>query len=571
MTIRESLESVLYQALKAAVEAGELPLNEIPQPSLERPREEGHGDWACTIAMRLAKAAHMNPRAIAQAIVDHLPENNLVESFEIAGPGFINLTLTNASFQAVVSEARQQGSDFGKSELSEPCKVNLEYVSANPTGPMHVGHGRWAALGDAIARVMRHAGYSVDEEFYINDQGNQMNVFGNSIVVRYQQLLGQDVEMPEACYGGAYIKDIAQAIIDADGDKWLDANEDERLVAFRERGYAMMLDSVKDTLSTFGNNFDTWFSERSLFVVDENGETKQQRAFDVMNDKGLLFEAEGATFFRSTDYGDDKDRVLVKANGDLTYFMSDVAYHYDKMQRGYDHLIDIWGADHHGYIQRCKAMMAAWGYPDALEVVLGQLVNLLRDGEPVRMSKRTGEMVTFQELIDEVGVDATRYLMLSKSADQAIDFDIEVAKKQDSSNPVYYVQYAHARICSILRKAGEARGMNVESAGIEEIVAELGLDDIDLSPLAHESELALMRKMADFSDLVAGAARDRAPFRLTHYAQELAGLFHSFYGNCHVLGEEESVEKARLALVDSTRIVLALSLDLLGVSAPERM
>lgn len=571
MTIRESLESVLYQALKAAVEAGELPLNEIPQPSLERPREEGHGDWACTIAMRLAKAAHMNPRAIAQVIVDHLPANNLVESFEIAGPGFINLSLTNASFQAVVSEARQQGSDFGKSELSEPCKVNLEYVSANPTGPMHVGHGRWAALGDAIARIMRHAGYSVDEEFYINDQGNQMNVFGNSIVVRYQQLLGQDVEMPEACYGGAYIKDIAQAIIDADGDKWLDANEDERLVDFRERGYAMMLDSVKDTLSTFGNNFDTWFSERSLFVADENGETKQQRAFDVMNEKGLLFEAEGATFFRSTDYGDDKDRVLVKANGDLTYFMSDVAYHYDKMQRGYDHLIDIWGADHHGYIQRCKAMMAAWGYPDALEVVLGQLVNLLRDGEPVRMSKRTGEMVTFQELIDEVGVDATRYLMLSKSADQAIDFDIEVAKKQDSSNPVYYVQYAHARICSILRKAGEARGMNVESAGIEEIVAELGLDDIDLSPLAHESELALMRKMADFSELVAGAARDRAPFRLTHYAQELAGLFHSFYGNCHVLGEEESVERARLALVDSTRIVLALSLDLLGVSAPERM
>lgn len=571
MTIRESLESVLHQALKAAVEAGELPLDEIPVPSLERPREEGHGDWACTVAMRLAKAAHMNPRAIAQAIVEHLPENSLVESCEIAGPGFINLTLTNASFQAVVAEAREKGADFGKSQLAEPCKVDLEYVSANPTGPMHVGHGRWAALGDATARVMRHAGYSVDEEFYINDQGNQMNVFGNSIVVRYQQMLGQDVEMPEACYGGAYIKDIAQAIIDEDGSKWLDADEQERLIDFRERGYAMMLDTVKSTLSTFGNHFDTWFSERSLFVPDENGTTKQQRAFDVMNEKGLLYESDGATFFRSTDFGDDKDRVLVKANGDLTYFMSDVAYHYDKMQRGYDHLIDIWGADHHGYIQRCKAMMTAWGYPDALEVVLGQLVNLLRDGEPVRMSKRTGEMVTFQELIDEVGVDATRYLMLSKSADQAIDFDIEVAKKQDSSNPVYYVQYAHARICSILRKAGEARGMDVESAGIEDIVAELGLDGADLSPLAHESELALMRKMADFSDLVAGAARDRAPFRLTHYAQELASLFHSFYGNCHVLGVEEDVEKARLALVDAARIVLALSLDLLGVSAPERM
>ena len=571
MTIRESLESVLHQALKAAVEAGELPLDEIPVPSLERPREEGHGDWACTVAMRLAKAAHMNPRAIAQAIVDHLPENSLVESCEIAGPGFINLTLTNASFQAVVAEAREKGADFGKSQLAEPCKVDLEYVSANPTGPMHVGHGRWAALGDATARVMRHAGYSVDEEFYINDQGNQMNVFGNSIVVRYQQMLGQDVEMPEACYGGAYIKDIAQAIIDEDGSKWLDADEQERLIDFRERGYAMMLDTVKSTLSTFGNHFDTWFSERSMFVPDEKGTTKQQRAFDVMNEKGLLYESDGATFFRSTDFGDDKDRVLVKANGDLTYFMSDVAYHYDKMQRGYDHLIDIWGADHHGYIQRCKAMMTAWGYPDALEVVLGQLVNLLRDGEPVRMSKRTGEMVTFQELIDEVGVDATRYLMLSKSADQAIDFDIEIAKKQDSSNPVYYVQYAHARICSILRKAGEARGMDVESAGIEDIVAELGLDGADLSPLSHESELALMRKMADFSDLVAGAARDRAPFRLTHYAQELASLFHSFYGNCHVLGVEEDVEKARLALVDAARIVLALSLDLLGVSAPERM
>ena len=571
MTIRESLESVLHQALTAAVEAGEISLEDIPQPTLERPREEGHGDWACTIAMRLAKAAHMNPRAIAQAIVDHLPQNNLIESFEIAGPGFINLTLTNASFQAVVAEAREKGADFGKSQLAEPCKVDLEYVSANPTGPMHVGHGRWAALGDAIARVMRHAGYSVDEEFYINDQGNQMNVFGNSIVVRYQQLLGQDVEMPEACYGGAYIKDIAQAIIDEDGDKWLSADEQERLINFRERGYAMMLNNVKSTLATFGNSFDTWFSERSLFVPDENGETKQQRAFDVMNKKGLLYEADGATFFRSTDFGDDKDRVLVKANGDLTYFMSDVAYHYDKMQRGYDHLIDIWGADHHGYIQRCKAMMTAWGYPDALEVVLGQLVNLLRDGEPVRMSKRTGEMVTFQELIDEVGVDATRYLMLSKSADQAIDFDIEVAKKQDSSNPVYYVQYAHARICSILRKAGAAEGMDVESAGIDEIVGQLGLDDIDLTPLTHESELALMRKMADFSDLVAGAARDRAPFRLTHYAQELAGLFHSFYGNCHVLGVEKDVEKARLALVDAARIVLALSLDLLGVSAPEHM
>ena len=566
MTIRVSLEQLLSKALFAAVEGGALELDSVPEPTLERPKDESHGDWACTIAMRLAKQAHKNPREIAQIVIDHIPANELIDSCEIAGPGFINFRLSNASFQQIVSEVRSQGADYGRSALPKPVKVNLEYVSANPTGPMHVGHGRWAALGDATARVLRHAGYDVDEEFYINDQGNQMNVFGNSIVVRYQQLLGQDVEMPEACYGGSYIKDIAQAIIDVDGDKWLAVDEDERLVNFRERGYQMMLDTVKATLSSFGTNFDTWFSERSLFVPNEEGKTKQQLAFEAMDAKGLLYESEGATFFRSTDFGDDKDRVLIKANGDLTYFMSDVAYHYDKMQRGYTHLIDIWGADHHGYIPRCMAMMAAWGYPGALEVMLGQLVNLLRGGQPVRMSKRTGEMVTFQELIDEVGVDATRYLMLSKSADQSIDFDIEVAKKQDSSNPVYYVQYAHARICSILRKAAQS-----ESQDTDAVAAGLGLDGADLSLLTHESELALMKKIADFTDLVAGAARDRAAFRLTHYAQSLASLFHGFYTNCHVIVEDEQLMHARLALCDAVRINLAQTLDLLGVSAPSHM
>ena len=437
MTIRESLEAVLYQALRSAVETGALPLEEVPQPTLERPREEGHGDWACTIAMRLAKAAHMNPRQIAQILVDNLPENDVIDSVEIAGPGFINLTLANAVFQNVISEVRQQGANYGKSTLPEPCKVDLEYVSANPTGPMHVGHGRWAALGDSIARVMRHAGYDVDEEFYINDQGNQMNVFADSLVVRYQQALGLDVEMPEASYGGGYVKELAQQIIDRDGDKWLSVDPDERRVEFREIGYSAMMENVKETLEIFGNHFDTWFSERSLFVPGEDGKTKVDRAFEAMKEKGYIFEQDGATYFRSTAFGDEKDRVLIKTNGELTYFMSDVAYHYDKMQRGYDHLIDIWGADHHGYIPRCQAMMAAWGYPDALEVVLGQLVTLFRDGQQVRMSKRTGEMITFRELIDEVGVDATRYMMLSKSSDQSIDFDIEVAKKKDASNPVY--------------------------------------------------------------------------------------------------------------------------------------
>ncbi len=571
MTIRESLEAVLYQALRSAVETGALPLEEVPQPTLERPREEGHGDWACTIAMRLAKAAHMNPRQIAQILVDNLPENDVIDSVEIAGPGFINLTLANAVFQNVISEVRQQGANYGKSTLPEPCKVDLEYVSANPTGPMHVGHGRWAALGDSIARVMRHAGYDVDEEFYINDQGNQMNVFADSLVVRYQQALGLDVEMPEASYGGGYVKELAQQIIDRDGDKWLSVDPDERRVEFREIGYSAMMENVKETLEIFGNHFDTWFSERSLFVPGEDGKTKVDRAFEAMKEKGYIFEQDGATYFRSTAFGDEKDRVLIKTNGELTYFMSDVAYHYDKMQRGYDHLIDIWGADHHGYIPRCQAMMAAWGYPDALEVVLGQLVTLFRDGQQVRMSKRTGEMITFRELIDEVGVDATRYMMLSKSSDQSIDFDIEVAKKKDASNPVYYVQYAHARICSILRKAAQARGIETEGISVDDLVSALAVDGTDLSILTHESELELMRKMSDFTDLVAGAARDRAPFRLTHYAQDLAALFHSFYTNCRVIGEGQEIEQARLVLADSARIVLALALGLLGVSAPERM
>lgn len=571
MTIRESLEAVLYQALSSAVQAGALPLEEVPQPTLERPREEGHGDWACTIAMRLAKAARMNPRQIAEILVDNLPENELIETVEIAGPGFINLTLANSVFQNVIAEVRAQGSDYGKSTLPKPCKVDLEYVSANPTGPMHVGHGRWAALGDSIARVMRHAGYDVDEEFYINDQGNQMNVFADSLVVRYQQALGQDVEMPEASYGGGYVKELAQQIIERDGDKWLSVDPDKRRHEFREMGYKAMMENVKETLEIFGNHFDTWFSERSLFVADEEGKTKVDRAFEVMKEKGYIFEQDGATYFRSTAFGDEKDRVLIKTNRELTYFMSDVAYHYDKMQRGYDHLIDIWGADHHGYIPRCQAMMAAWGYPGALEVVLGQLVTLFRDGQQVRMSKRTGEMITFRELIDEVGVDATRYMMLSKSSDQSIDFDIEVAKKKDASNPVYYVQYAHARICSILRKAAQARDIETEGVSVAELAEALSINNADLSVLTHESELELMRKMADFTDLVAGAARDRAPFRLTHYAQDLAALFHSFYTNCRVIGEGEQLEQARLALADSARIVLALALGLLGVSAPEHM
>ncbi len=575
MDIRESLEKLFGDAVSAAMADGSLPLEEAPEPALERPRDESNGDWASTVAMRVAKLAKMPPREVAQTIVDHLPANDMVSAVEIAGPGFINIRLADAVLQGVVREVRAEGFDYGRGEI-EPGRryVNLEYVSANPTGPLHVGHGRWATLGDAMARVMRHAGYDVYEEFYCNDHGTQMDVFGNSVAVRYMQLLGHDVKMPEQCYGGAYVADIAQQIIDNDGRKYEDMGEHERMEAFREIAYVQMLEAQKDLLARYGTTFDRWFSERTLYEAADGDKNAVDRALAAMSEKGYVYEKDGATWFRSTAFGDEKDRVLVKENGELTYFTSDVAYHYDKVMRGFDHLIDLWGADHHGYVKRCEAMLEAWGYPGVLEVVLGQLVNLFRNGQAVRMSKRTGEMVTFEELIDEVGVDATRFLMLSRSSDQPIDFDIEVAKKKDATNPVYYVQYAHARICSILRNAAPADVAQASREGgmaMEEVAHSVIPDDVDLSPLTHESELALIRKIADFGELVQLAARDRAPFRLTHYAQDLAGLFHGFYTNCRVITDDADVQAARLALCDATRIMIALTLSLMGVSAPEQM
>ena len=572
MDIQLKLSEIVKEACKNAIAGGALniPESEIPDPALERPRDEANGDWASTLAMRSAKIAHAAPKQIAEAIVSHIPENSVIESVNIAGPGFINFKLKSDVLQNVVAEVRKHGENFGKSNIGEGQKINLEYVSANPTGPMHVGHGRWAALGSSIANVLKHAGFDVTQEFYVNDHGVQMDVFGNSISVRYMQLLGHDVEMPEKCYGGAYVKDIAQKIIDEHGNKFESFDDDSRMQEFREIGYELMLQDQKRICASIGTNFDNWFSERTLYVPDENGQSMVDKAMAAMKDKGYVYEAEGAIWFRSTDLGDDKDRVLIKANGEMTYFMSDVAYHYNKMQRGFDLLIDLWGADHHGYIKRCECMMEAWGFKDKLEVVLGQLVNLFRDGETVRMSKRTGEMVTLEELIEEVGPDATRYLMLAKSSDQPIDFDIEVAKKKDASNPVYYVQYAHARICSILRKAADAEGISAELS-TDELAEKLVSQDVDLSLLTEESELALMRKMADFKDFIETTARDRAPYRCTHYVEELAALFHGFYTNCHVIQDDKSLQEARLALCDATRKLIALVLSLLGVSSPTKM
>lgn len=611
----KKLESLVRAAIAAAQEDGSLPEFELQDLGFERPADTGHGDWSSTLALRSAKLARRSPREIAQQVVAHLPSDASVDHVEVAGPGFVNFFLRAESNNEVISVVREQGLSFGRSESGAGKRVQVEFISANPVGPMHIGHGRWAALGDSLCNVMEHAGYDVEREYYINDHGSQMDVFGRSVSERYMQLMGlaksegdldaaynileadrqayvddeQDefpdrhpymdafmVALGDNSYGGSYIIDIALQFAREDGDSFVAMTDDERVPLFRERGYQLMLESIRETCHEARCDFDVWFSERSLYVKDEEGIDPVHRAFAKLDEMGYLYTTEdGALWFRSTDFGDDKDRVMVKSNGEYTYFASDVAYHWNKFQR-VEHVIDIWGADHHGYIKRVDAACEALGYPGQFEVLLGQLVNLLRNGEAVRMSKRKGTMVTFDELLHEVGADATRYTLVSKSANQMIDFDIEVAKRQDNSNPVYYVQYAHARICSMLRRAA---GIDLDEAirmGMDAVAREAMGEDIDLSLLTDATELAVSRKISEFPGLVEGCARDRAPFRLTHYAEDLAGAFHAFYTKCQVLPSpgrpvDEALSKARLALCDAVRIVIALSLTLVGVSAPEQM
>lgn len=612
----EKIEELVRKAVADAQEAGDLPAFEVGDLGLERPADAGNGDWTTTLALRSARLAHMAPRAIAQAIVNHMEKDPGISKVEVAGPGFVNFYLSAAANNEVFRTVREQGHDFGRSNIGAGEKVQVEFVSANPVGPLHIGHGRWAALGDSLCRVMEHAGYSVEREYYINDHGSQMDVFGNSVAERYLQLaqvvsergcsLDEAVQVllddrkafvkdeedahPELhpymdafnknlggnAYGGDYIIDVARHFMDTDGTRWVDADPHERMLEFRERGYKLMLESIKSTLDESRCHFDVWFSERSLYEKNEDGTSAVDRALARLDEMGYLYRDEdGALWFRSTALGDDKDRVLIKTNGEYTYFASDVAYHWNKFQR-VDHVIDIWGADHHGYIQRVDSACTALGYPGKLEVLLGQLVNLLRDGVPVRMSKRKGTMIPFKELMDEVGVDATRYTLISKSSNQMIDFDIEKVKKQDNTNPVYYVQYAHARICSILRKGAGVTAEEAEKLGMDEVARRAVGEEYDLSLLTDPTEATLARKLSEFPALVEGCARDRAPFRLTHYAEELAGDFHSFYTVCQVLPSkgrpvDEGLSKARLAAVDATRRALALTLELCGVHAPQSM
>ena len=568
--MKDAISKLVTEAVIAAVAAGELALAEVPDAGVERPRDSAHGDWATTVALRCAKAAGLAPKQVADVVAKHLAAHPDVAAVEIAGPGFINVRLSAAALQRVLVAARGQDRDFGSSRAGGGKRVQVEFVSANPVGPMHVGHGRWAALGDSMARLLAHTGWQVEREFYINDAGVQMDLFAASVSARYLEFCGAKVEFPENGYRGAYIADIAREIHEGEGTCWLDASAESREAHFKEQAYRQVLAHLRRVLHDFGVDFDVWFSERTLHEAGaDGGPSEVEAAIEELRGRGFIYESEGAVWFRSTDFGDDKDRVLLKADGDYTYFAADIAYHKDKFDRGFDRVINIWGADHHGYVPRMKAACSALGHEGKLDVVIGQLVNLFRDGEAVRMSKRTGEMVTFEELVEEVGADAARYWFLRRSTDQQVDFDIAVAKEQSADNPVYYVQYAHARICSILRKGA---GVEDAPAGIDVLADDLIGSGVDLSPLSADAELSLMRKLDEFGEVVDVAARELSPYKLARYAEDLAAVFHQFYSQCRVVDPAEpGLTAARLFAVDATRRALRCALGLLGVSAPEAM
>ena len=565
--MREVITALVADALKSAVDAGELALDTVPDAAVERPRDPSHGDWASSVAMRCAKQAGCAPREVAEKVAARLAETDVVSAVEIAGPGFINIRLSEAALHGMLREVREQDLQYGSSAVGAGTKVQVEFVSANPVGPMHVGHGRWAALGDAMARLLEHTGHTVEREFYINDAGNQMDIFGASVSARYLELCGAEFEFPENGYAGAYITEIAREILEDEGRVWVDAPAQDRENHFRERSYQQVLAHLKRLLHDFGVDFDVWFSERTVHAPRPDGSTAITDAFAALAAGGYTYEQDGALWFRSTDFGDDKDRVIVKADGSYTYFSADIAYHKNKFDRGFDRVINIWGADHHGYVARMKGAVAALGHPGQLDIVIGQLVNLFRGGKPVRMSKRTGEMVTFEELVDEVGPDAARYWFLRRSTDQQVDFDMDLARESSADNPVYYVQYAHARICSILRKALADTDSDTPADALSAAVPA----DAELSPLTEEVELALIRKLGELPEVVELAARDLAPHRVAMYAEDLAATFHHFYAHCRVMHDDPAVATARLFLVDATRRALRCSLTLLGVSAPERM
>lgn len=554
------LKEQLYASLLEAVKKAELvPEQDIPEFIIEAPKDDKNGDFASNIAMQLTKVAKKNPREIAQAIVNQVDLAKAgVEKIEIAGPGFINFYMTYDYLYQAATQIFIDGPKYGSSQKGNGQKIQVEFVSANPTGSLHLGHARWAAVGDTLSNILAFAGYDVTREFYINDAGNQIDNLGKSVYARYLEALGMESEMPEGGYFGQDIIEIGKQLVAESGDLYVSMDEEERHQLLKEFALKQKLENIKTDLKNFGVLFDVWFSERSLYEGDII-----PQAIEKLKEQGYLYEQDGALWFASTKLGDDKDRVLVKSEGSYTYLTPDIAYHRNKFERGFDKVINIWGQDHHGYVARMKAAIEALGYSrENLIVLLGQLVNLYQNGELVRMSKRTGKAVTMAELMDEVGVDATRYFFTMRSIDTHLDFDLDLAKTKSNENPVFYVQYAHARICSIQRQIAESTPV---------LVTNFDYSAVQWKLLSTEHDIQLLKKLADWPAELEQAADQFAPHKVVRYAFDLATIFHSFYGAQRFIGEDAELTKARYALALAVQQTLQNVLKLLGISAPEKM
>jgi len=566
--IQHELAENVAAAIRQAQQAGDLPTFDIPSIPIERPKQPDHGDLATPVCLQLARLAHITPIKIAEVVKAHLPPMAAISEATVAPPGFINFRLNPAWLPFQVERILAQPNSFGNVNLGQGKRVQVEFVSANPTGPLTIGSGRNAALGDALANLLAAAGYEVQREYYVNDAGTQMEHFAATLYVRYAQALGQDMPMPEQGYQGAYMVELGRTIAAAEGDRFLNMERQSATRELGDIGLRMMLEAISADLAYMGIHFDRWFSERSLYapplsVSSTTGEAEKvslfEKVLNLLRERGYITERDGAVWFTSSDLGDDKDNVIIRSDGTPGYFASDIAYHYDKfVERGFDWVIDVWGADHQGHVPRMKTVLRALGIdPGRLTLYLYQLVTLRRGGEIVRLSKRTGDIITLREVLEEVGPDAVRFFLLARAAESQMDFDLTLAVEESDENPVWYVQYAHARICSILRKAGD-----------------VDFSDGDVSLLRAEPELALIRQMLMLPEIVELAARELAPHHLTYYAQDLAAIFHSFYKQCRVLSSDPAdlpLSKARLKLMLAARYVLARTLHLMGMTAPESM
>ena len=551
--LKQKLIELLTKAASEAQQSGELPLVTLPEVTIQRPQNLEHGDYASSFPLKLARTVGINPLTIANDMVRLIVPSSQIDSITVAPPGFINFTLKSDWLSGQVDTILAADDAYGDIDLGQGSRVQIEFVSINPTGPLHAGHGRGAILGSTLANVLTTAGYKVEKEYYFNDAGSQMDIFRRSLHVRYQQCLGVDAEVPSDGYLGSYMVDLAKEIIAEEGNRYLSLSQSEAMLSLGRLGLEKVIKLIKKDLELLGVSFDVWFSEQSLY---DNGQ--YQTVMSLLRQGGYIAEKENATWFVSTALGEDKDNVVVRGDGSPTYFATDIAYHYNKfLERKFDKVINIWGADHQGHVSRMKAVVGALGIsPERLKVIISQMVTLRRGDELVRISKRSGDLITLREVVDEVGADACRFFFLSRSADSQMDFDLELAKKESADNPVYYVQYAHARIASILRLA-QQRGIDYR--------------DGDVSLLTTEPELTLIRKMLLLPEIVEIVARTLEPHHLTYYAQDLATVFHSFYKQCRVVSDDEVLTKARLRLVEAAKLVLAKTLHLMGMTAPEKM